>query len=34
LVERGHHPIVVPLDHDSEVIAIMPYIVHVVITDE
>ncbi|MBO3752457.1 YcaO-like family protein [Streptosporangiaceae bacterium NEAU-GS5] len=31
LAGRGHRPIAVPLDHDPEVNAVMPYIVHVVI---
>jgi hypothetical protein len=34
LVAHGHHPIAVPLDHDREVHAIMPYTVHVVISDD
>ncbi|MFC4585740.1 YcaO-like family protein [Sphaerisporangium corydalis] len=34
LVARGHRPIAVPLDHDPEVGAIMPYTVHVVIVDD
>lgn len=33
LAQRGHRPIAIPLDHDPEVGAIMPYIVHVVITN-
>jgi ribosomal protein S12 methylthiotransferase accessory factor YcaO len=32
LTKRGHRPVAIPLDHDSEVNAIMPYVVHVVIT--
>ena len=31
LVAHGHQPIAVPLDHDREVHALMPYTVHVVI---
>ena len=34
LAERGHQAIAVPLDHDPEINAIMPYIVRVVIVDE
>jgi hypothetical protein len=32
LVAHGHNPIAVPLDHDREVNAIMPYAVHVVMS--
>lgn len=32
LVAHGHNPIAVPLDHDREVSAIMPYAVHVVMS--
>jgi len=32
-LERGHRPVAVPLDHDPEVNTIMPYTVHVVLTD-
>jgi hypothetical protein len=34
LVKRGHRPVAIPLDHDHEVSAIMPYIVRVVTIDE
>ena len=34
LQERGHRLIAVPLDHDSEVNALMPYTVHVVISHD
>lgn len=30
----GHHPVAVPLDHDSEVNALIPYTVHVVLVDQ
>ncbi|WP_242888300.1 hypothetical protein [Actinomadura litoris] len=33
LAARGHEPVVVPLDHDPEVSAVMPYTVHVVMAD-
>jgi hypothetical protein len=33
LLERGNRPVAVPLDHDPEVNAIMPYVVRVVVTD-
>jgi hypothetical protein len=33
LVANGHRPVAVPLDHDPEVNAVMPYTVHVVMSD-
>lgn len=33
LVKQGHRPVAVPLDHDPEVSALMPYVVRVVIDD-
>jgi ribosomal protein S12 methylthiotransferase accessory factor YcaO len=33
LAGLGHHPVVVPLDHDPEVAAVMPYIATVVLAD-
>lgn len=32
LVAYGHNPVAVPLDHDREVNAVMPYVVHVVMS--
>jgi hypothetical protein len=34
LVRRGHRPVAIPLDHDPEVSAVMPYVVRVMIVDE
>jgi ribosomal protein S12 methylthiotransferase accessory factor YcaO len=34
LVAHGHRPVAVPLDHDREVNAVMPYTVHVVLSND